>query len=187
MFPVSLVGPGTRQWWHDFLIFTIYYRPPTHRTVRALVHYYMYIRAEFYAILVMVLGRVSRVAQWERAGPITQRSMDRNHPLLAFSFSFSILLHCFKLCGYTMEVYTEVSRVAQWERAGPITQRSMDRNHPLLAFSFPILLHCFKLCGYTVYLMEVYTEVSRVAQWERAGPITQRSMDRNHPLLAFYF
>ena len=24
---------------------------------------------------------------------------------------------------------------------------------------------------------------SRVAQWERAGPITQRSMDRNHPLL----
>ena len=27
--------------------------------------------------------------------------------------------------------------------------------------------------------------VSRVAQWERAGPITQRSMDRNHPLLAF--
>ena len=28
---------------------------------------------------------------------------------------------------------------------------------------------------------------SRVAQWERAGPITQRSMDRNHPLLTFYF
>ena len=24
---------------------------------------------------------------------------------------------------------------------------------------------------------------SRVAQWERAGPITQRSMDRNHSLL----
>ena len=28
---------------------------------------------------------------------------------------------------------------------------------------------------------------SRVAQWERAGPITQRSMDRNHPLLLFFF
>ena len=27
---------------------------------------------------------------------------------------------------------------------------------------------------------------SRVAQWERAGPITQRSMDRNHPLLDFF-
>ena len=26
----------------------------------------------------------------------------------------------------------------------------------------------------------------RVAQWERAGPITQRSMDRNHPLLSFF-
>ena len=28
---------------------------------------------------------------------------------------------------------------------------------------------------------------SRVAQWERAGPITQRSMDRNHPLLRFFY
>ena len=27
---------------------------------------------------------------------------------------------------------------------------------------------------------------SRVAQWERAGPITQRSMDRNHPLLRLF-
>ena len=26
-----------------------------------------------------------------------------------------------------------------------------------------------------------------MAQWERAGPITQRSMDRNHPLLIFLF
>ena len=30
--------------------------------------------------------RVSRVAQRKRAGPITQRSMDRNHPLLAVGF-----------------------------------------------------------------------------------------------------
>ena len=30
-------------------------------------------------------------------------------------------------------------------------------------------------------------DVSRVAQWKRAGPITQRSMDRNHPLLSFFF
>ena len=27
---------------------------------------------------------------------------------------------------------------------------------------------------------------SRVAQWKRAGPITQRSVDRNYALLAFY-
>ena len=29
--------------------------------------------------------------------------------------------------------------------------------------------------------------VSRVAQWKRAGPITQRSVDRNHFLLNIYF
>ena len=27
---------------------------------------------------------------------------------------------------------------------------------------------------------------SRVAQWKRAGPITQRSVDRNHVLLFFF-
>ena len=27
---------------------------------------------------------------------------------------------------------------------------------------------------------------SRVAQWKRAGPITQRSVDRNHALLNFF-
>ena len=30
-------------------------------------------------------------------------------------------------------------------------------------------------------------EDSRVAQWKRAGPITQRSVDRNHALLMFFF
>ena len=30
-------------------------------------------------------------------------------------------------------------------------------------------------------------QVSRVAQWKRAGPITQRSMDRNHSLLRIFF
>ena len=29
-------------------------------------------------------------------------------------------------------------------------------------------------------------EDSRVAQWKRAGPITQRSVDRNHALLVQY-
>ena len=28
---------------------------------------------------------------------------------------------------------------------------------------------------------------SRVAQWKRAGPITQRSVDRNHALLIYFF
>ena len=32
----------------------------------------------------------SRVAQWKRAGPITQRSVDRNHALLILSSSVSL-------------------------------------------------------------------------------------------------
>lgn len=35
-----------------------------------------------------IIGTSSRVAQRKRAGPITQRSMDRNHPLLAECFRF---------------------------------------------------------------------------------------------------
>ena len=35
--------------------------------------------------------------------------------------------------------------------------------------------------------MSIIMRISRVAQWERAGPITQRPMDRNHPLLDFFF
>ena len=34
-------------------------------------------------------GPYSRVAQWKRAGPITQRSVDRNHAMLDILF-FSI-------------------------------------------------------------------------------------------------
>ena len=32
-----------------------------------------------------------------------------------------------------------------------------------------------------------FEQDSRVAQWKRAGPITQRSVDRNHALLTFYY
>ena len=39
----------------------------------------------------------SRVAQWKRAGPITQRSVDRNHALLTFFFFFSKLLKIVKV------------------------------------------------------------------------------------------
>ncbi len=45
------------------------------------------------ALIALLLGSdvcvcASRVAQWKRAGPITQRSMDRNHPLLLLPFAF---------------------------------------------------------------------------------------------------
>ena len=46
-------------------------------------------------------GQGSSVAQWKRAGPITQRSMDRNHPLLDFFLSIggslSFTSPCFPL------------------------------------------------------------------------------------------
>ena len=35
------------------------------------------------------LAADSRVAQWKRAGPITQRSVDRNHALLEIFLTFS--------------------------------------------------------------------------------------------------
>ena len=37
------------------------------------------------------------------------------------------------------------------------------------------------------YSLGLPPSVSRVAQRKRAGPITQRSMDRNHPLLAILY
>ena len=33
------------------------------------------------------------------------------------------------------------------------------------------------------FITRTYLSASRVAQWKRAGPITQRSVDRNHALL----
>ncbi|CAH3176098.1 unnamed protein product, partial [Porites lobata] len=95
----------------------------------------------------------SRVAQWKRAGPITQRSEDQNLALLFLFFFLSPLSF----------------RVAQWKRAGPITQRSEDQNLALLFLFF--------------YIRHSHYTRSRVAQWKRAGPITQRSEDQNLALL----
>ena len=50
VFPVSLVGHTTRQWWHDMLVLSIYYRPPTDRAV-SLMNMYMY----QYCIIIPVL------------------------------------------------------------------------------------------------------------------------------------
>ena len=40
--------------------------------------------------------------------------------------------------------------------------------------------------GNDTFFLNQYTD-SRVAQWKRAGPITQRSVDRNYALLTFLF
>ena len=79
----------------------------------------------------------SRVAQWKRAGPITQRSVDRNYALLTFLFFvfvFFCTIYCITLSPLRCVPNTINSRVAQWKRAGPITQRSVDRNYALLEF-----------------------------------------------------
>ena len=42
----------------------------------------------------VLVASFSRVAQRKRAGPITQRSVDRNHPLLRKTFSTTISRKC---------------------------------------------------------------------------------------------
>ena len=51
-------------------------------------------------------GLDSRVAQWKRAGPITQRSVDRNYALLIFF-----------LFGQTFGKYYSSVRMAEWSKA----------------------------------------------------------------------
>ena len=52
VFPVSLVGQTTRQWWHDVLVFSVYFRPPTDRSVRT-VHVLYIIRECLYSRIAM--------------------------------------------------------------------------------------------------------------------------------------
>ena len=40
--------------------------------------------------------------------------------------------------------------------------------------------------GITLGVWQALTLNSRVAQWKRAGPITQRSVDRNYALLSTF-
>ena len=37
---------------------------------------------DYHFLAILTILHPSRVAQWKRAGPITQRSVDRNHALL---------------------------------------------------------------------------------------------------------
>ena len=107
---------------------------------------------------------------------------------------------------------SQYSRVAQRKRAGPITKGSMDRNHPLLNGRVLNDMQNYKKILLRTALRNFYSKrsfipfitagennpqflgcesqrsmYSRVAQRKRAGPITQRSMDRNHPLLKKMF
>ena len=49
----------------------------------------------------------------------------------------------------------------------------------------PLLTHIFFTVDDTCKFLQCRQD-SRVAQWKRAGPITQRSVDRNHVLLKVF-
>ena len=57
---------------------------------------------------------------------------------------------------------------------------------PLLTTTFESFRHLFALCRSVTVCWQSSVEDSRVAQWKRAGPITQRSVDRNHALLSIF-
>ena len=167
------------------------------------------------------------MAQWKRAGPITQRSVDRNYFLLLFSRiserkEFKTVTSQVNKREYG-KIYTtwpqknhntrsrvlkipNTSRMAQWKRAGHITQRSVDRNY-FLKFFFKNFGGKRNQNSYIKSQQEEYGKIyttwpqknhntrsrvlkipntSRMAQWKRAGPITQRSVDRNYLLLIFF-
>ncbi|EDO32331.1 predicted protein [Nematostella vectensis] len=185
---------------------------------------------------------VSRVAHWKRAGPITQRSQDRNLALLELNilenssesaicsfmwFSSDYLgissngrhwwfsgriLACHAGDPIFLPKASMVSRVAQWKHAGHITQRSEDRNIALLELNILENSSESAICSFMWFSSDYWgissngrhwwfsgrilachaggpiflpkaSMVSRVAQWKRAGPITQRSEDRNLALL----
>ena len=57
---------------------------------------------------------------------------------------------------------------------------------PLLTKTFESFRHLSALFRLVTVCWQSSVEDSRVAQWKRAGPITQRSVDRNHALLSIF-
>ena len=96
------------------------------------------------------------MAQWKRAGPINQGSVDRNYFLLIFFRKFR-----------RKEIETVTSQVNERE-TGKIYTTLSQKNHN------------------TRSRVLKKPNTSRMAQWKHAGPITQRSEDRNYLLLIFF-
>ena len=57
---------------------------------------------------------------------------------------------------------------------------------PLLTTTFEFFRHLSAFFRLVAACWQSSVEDSRVAQWKRAGPITQRSVDRNHALLSIF-
>ena len=129
------------------------------------------------------IKRWSTVAQWKRAGPITQRSVDRNHFLLTSAKSYKVYwLKNFQyfLCASNPKSRKNYDEQFSIERLSwpsrPKVTRYTDKRIFTVFFFYCILLIETKM-------WETLERCSRVAQWKRAGPITQRSVDRNQFLL----
>ena len=134
----------------------------------------------YWRVKLISWGLNSRVAQWKHAGPITQRSVDRNHALLNL-FRFFIIAHIpyfiinifFCICYFNMCIY-----FCQAER--------LYANYSCLLF----LKNVYDYIEILHYIWEwkliMCSLNSRVAQWKCAGPIIQMSVDRNHALLNLF-
>ena len=109
----------------------------------------------------------SRVAQWKRAGPITQRSVDRNYALLRKVFSFALLILFFDHIilifvdqidhsGYHVPL---AQRIARWT-SNPKVLGSIPRwdVNKLLSFSPWALLE----------LQNHKLQLVRMAEWSKA-------------------
>ena len=118
----------------------------------------------------------SRVAQWKSAGPVTQRSMDRNRFLLYINviffynplniFDFSIIQFLvWHIIGHVNHATDLCSRWPSWFVRRTYKQYKRPRDAKVEGSS------------------PSGRSWSRVAQWKRAGPIAQWSMYRNHFLL----
>ena len=100
--------------------------------------------------------------------------------------------HVTKIWGETpivLNSYTRqyTVRMAEWSkvlRSGRSPLLWAWVRIPLLTNIFPQNFFSLRaIIGHTFYLND--STDSRVAQWKRAGPITQRSVDRNYALLTF--
>ena len=130
----------------------------------------------------------SRVAQWKRAGPITQRSVDRNHALLCIfvQYYFCPYVNNLVKSRYFHSFFNKKQSGAVeacWAH-NPEVRGSKPRSAIVFLYStIFVLMSTILLNPDTSTASSIR---SRVAQWKRAGPITQRSVDRNHALLCIF-
>ena len=99
----------------------------THDNTKTLIHEYMAFLMFHYLwirpglVFTFYLDALSRVAQRKRAGPITQRSVDRNHPLLHTDFEEA---------GTRKEIWGSRQLDFQWLKMGPVRESNPGPRAP---------------------------------------------------------